>query len=230
MKKRKILFSLLIIIVTIGCIVLGYRTRFASRLIVRRLENGYILETSEGNMIVIDGDKENDAVTLKNFLQENGKSNILAWFLTSPQEKNSGALLALMQDPEITISNIYVDLKTKEFYKNSALEQTDLEKLENLMDVLYNEENRNKVIQMERRAQYQLDNCFITPLELADRQILNHVILKLDNTFKNIIFLGDTSVEEWQSKWEERNQDALDYDSIQTYMDEVNPKIALELW
>lgn len=223
--------SLLIIVVTIACIVLGYRTRYVSRLIVTRLENGYIIETSEKNIIIIDGGTENDKERLKEIIQTKGNSNVLAWFLTSPQEKNSGALLELMKDTHITISNIYVSLNSKQWYKNSDLEQADLEKIENLMDTLYNDQNRNKVVEMQRRAQYQFDNCIVTPLEVKDENVLNNVILKLDNTFKNVIFLGDTKMETWENEIKERNQDVSDYDSIQTYTEITqNKEMKLEIW
>lgn len=211
--------------------MLGYKTRYHARLIVNKLENGYLIETSKNNVIIIDGGTENNAIKLKKSIQEKGNANVIAWFLTSPQAKNNAAFLKLVQDPEITISNIYVSLNSKEWYENANLEQTDLQNLENLMDVLYHDENRNKVVEMERRAQYQFDNCIITPLEVKDENVLNNVILKLDNTFRNIIFLGDTKMEKWENELKERNQDALDYDSLQIYTDNMqSDKIALEIW
>lgn len=223
MKNRKILLIILIIIVTISCIYLGYKTRYNNRLIVTQLAgegNGYVIQTSENNLIVIDGGTQNDATRLKEIIQEKGNSNVTAWFLTLPQGENSGALVKLLNDPDLTIANVYVSINTIEWYENLGLEQTDIEEIKDLMNVLFEEKNRNKIIGMPRRGRYKVDNCFITALEVKDEQKLENVIsdqtviLKLDNTFKNMIFLGNTGMEKGHY-FKENNQDQFNCDSVQ---------------
>lgn len=240
MRRRKIFLIILIIIVTAGCIYLGYRTRYQNRLIVTQLAgegNGYLVQTSKNNLIVIDGGTENDSVRLKQLIQEKGNSNVIAWFLTLPQSENSGALTKLINDTDITISNVYVSLNAKEWYENLRLEQTDLEEIENLIDVLYTDENRNKVIELQKRAQYKFDNLIITPLEIKDEQKLKNVtsnqnvILKLDNTFKNMIFLGNTGMEKGHY-FRENNQDQFKCEGIQMStngLETANPEIFEEI-
>lgn len=139
----------------------------------------------------------------------------------------------LINDTDITISNVYVSLNAKEWYENLRLEQTDLEEIENLIDVLYTDENRNKVVELQKRAQYKFDNLIITPLEIKDEQKLENVtsnqnvILKLDNTFKNMIFLGNTGMEKGHY-FRENNQDQFKCDSIQMStngLETANPEI-----
>lgn len=223
MRKRKILLSLLIVIVTIGCIFLGLKTRYAARLIVTGLAgegNGYVLTTSKNNTIVIDGGTQNDSVRLKQVLKEKANSNVTAWFLTSPVEENSGALLALLEDDEINIQQIYVSFNTRDWYGNSEADDATLSKIEVLLDTIYNEKNRDKVVELERRTQYPFDNCMITPLEVKNEEIPSRkladqtVILKVDNTFKNIIFFGNAGEVEKQY-FIENDKDQFDCDVVQ---------------
>lgn len=223
MKKRKILLGLLIVVVTIGCIFLGLKTRYAARLIVTGLAgegNGYLITTSKNNTIVIDGGTKNDSARLKELLKEKANSNVTAWFLTSPTEENSGALLELLKDDEIAIHQIYVSFNARDWYGNSEADDETLSKIEILLDTIYDEENRDKVVELERRAQYQFDNCIITPLEVKNEEISSGkladqtVILKLDNTFKNIIFFGNAGEVEKQY-FIENDKDQFDCDAAQ---------------
>lgn len=226
MKRRKIFLIILIIIVTTACIYLGYRTRYQSRLIVTQLAgegNGYIIETEKHNLIIIDGGTNNDSERIKEIIKEKGNPTVLAWFLTSPENNKSGALCEILNsDSEIKIENIYMSfISYGEWYQNLGLEPEELEKIYSTLNCIYADKNRDIVREMERRTQYQFDNYFITPLEVKDEEqfaadnLSNQTtILKVDNTFKNVIFIGDAG-EEKVHYFKENDQDQFDCDYLQ---------------
>lgn len=225
-NKRKVMMVFLLIVVTILCVLLGIRTRYNKRIILTQLAgegNGYIIETEKHNLIIIDGGTNNDSERIKEIIKEKGNPTVLAWFLTSPENNKSGALCEILNsDSEIKIENIYMSfISYGEWYQNLELEPEELEKIYSTLNCIYADKNRDIVREMERRTQYQFDNYFITPLEVKDEEqfaadnLSNQTtILKVDNTFKNVIFIGDAG-EEKVHYFKENDQDQFDCDYLQ---------------
>lgn len=225
-NKRKVMMVFLLIVVTILCVLLGIRTRYNKRIILTQLAgegNGYIIETEKHNLIIIDGGTNNDSERIKEIIKEKGNPTVLAWFLTSPENNKSGALCEILNsDSEIKIENIYMSfISYGEWYQNLGLEPEELEKIYSTLNCIYADKNRDIVREMERRTQYQFDNYFITPLEVKDEEqfaadnLSNQTtILKVDNTFKNVIFIGDAG-EEKVHYFKENDQDQFDCDYLQ---------------
>ena len=230
-KKRKIFVLCLIIVVTALCVWLGFRTRYNNRIIITQLAgegNGYIIETAENNLIVIDGGTENDALKINEILSKKQDSQILAWFLTSAENDKTGAICEILKNnPSIEIPNIYISFNSGEFYDNTNLTPNELEKLHRNLDFLYSAGNIEKLRETEKRAQYKFDNYYITPLEVKNEENLSQdisnqtVILKVDNTFKNAIFLGDIGDEKCHY-FLENNQDQYDCDVLQISGNKIN--------
>lgn len=232
MKKK--ITIVLFIIVTILCIFLGIRTRYVSRLIITQLAvegNGYVLKTSKDNLIIIDGGTENDADILRKIIAENG-NNVLAWFITSPISTNTGALNDILENnPEVRINQIYSSLNTNDWYSKSNLETDETYHIESLMNLLYNEENANKYVDLQRKGRYAIDNYFVTPLEIRDSESNKisdqTVILKVDNGFKSAIFFGNIGKQE-SHYFYENNMDQLENDLIQisnNMEDSISPEL-----
>lgn len=221
---------LLIIIVTTLCIMAGMRTRHNKRIVLTQLAgegDGYIIETEEKNVIIIDGGTENDASRIAQILAEKETPEIVAWFLTSAENDKSGALCEILNNhPDIQVPQIFVSFNS-EVYQNSGLPHQELDKINANLECLYSSENAGKLREMERRAEYQFDNYFITPLEVKDlgelsgNDISNQaVILKIDNTFKNMIFLGGIG-DEKAHFFKENDQDQFECDAIQISGDKL---------
>lgn len=225
-NTKKVLVVILIILVTVLCIYLGMRTRYNKRIILTQLAgegSGYILETSENNLIIIDGGTNNDAERIRQIITEKGNPTVLAWFLTSPSNDKSGALCEILNNnSDIEIQNVYISfISAGEWYQSLGLEESELEKIYDTLHCVYADENRDIVRGMERRTQYQFDNYFITPLEVKDEErfaadnLSNQTtILKVDNTFRNVIFLGDIGKEKGHF-FKENNQDQFECDCLQ---------------
>lgn len=206
MKKnlKRNVAILLIIIVTILCILSGIRTRHHDQLIITQLAgegNGYVLETSKNQLIIIDGGSEKDTERLKEIIQEKGENRVLAWFITSPVSSNTGAFLEILKnDSEISIEHIYSSLNSGEWYEQTGLEETEIAHIKELMETITTKENLPKYIDLQRRVRYPFDNIAITPLELRDHESTNMqdqtIILKVDNSFKSAVFFGNIGEKE----------------------------------
>lgn len=224
---KKTIAIIVFIIVTITCILLGIRTRKMAKLVIVQLAgegNGYVLETSEKKLIIIDGGSKEDSARLQEIIRKKGNNQVLAWFITSPMPNNTGALLEILKEnSEIAIEHIYASLNTEEWYEQSDLEEDEMAHIQELMENLYTEENLTKYIDLQRRTRYLLDNYVITPLELRENTSTNiadqTVILKVDNSFKSAIFFGNIGNKE-SHYFYENNRDQLENDMIQISTDQ----------
>ena len=198
MKKnlKRNVAIVLIMIITVLCILSGIRTRHQAKLVITQLAgegNGYVLETSKNQLIVIDGGTKEDTKSLKKIIQEKGNNQVLAWFITSPVSSNTGAFLEILKHhSEISIAHIYSSLNSGDWYEQTDLEETEIAHIKELMETITTKENLPKYIDLQRRVRYSFDNYFITPLELRDNQSTKiadqTIVLKVDNSFKSAVF------------------------------------------
>ena len=194
----------LIIVITILCILSGIRTRHHAKLVITQLAgegNGYVLETSKNQLIIIDGGTKKESEHLQKIIQEKGENQVLGWFITSPVSSNTGAFLEILKHhPEISIGHIYSSLNSGEWYEQTDLEDTEVAHIKELLEVINEKENLPKYIDLQRRVRYPFDNYFITPLELRDNESTKMadqtIILKVDNSFKSAIFFGNIGSQE----------------------------------
>lgn len=201
MKKnlKRNVAIVLIMIITVLCILSGIRTRHQAKLVITQLVgegNGYVLETSKNQLIVIDGGTKEDTKSLKKIIQEKGNNQVLAWFITSPVSSNTGAFLEILKHhSEISIAHIYSSLNSGDWYEQTDLEETEIAHIKELMETITTKENLPKYIDLQRRVRYSFDNYFITPLELRDNQSTKiadqTIVLKVDNSFKSAVFFGN---------------------------------------
>lgn len=230
-NKRKVFVIVLLMVVTGLCIYCGIETRYNKRILLTQFSgegDGYIIETEKNNVIIIDGGTKNDANRIAKVLEEKGNPEILAWFLTSPEIDKTGAICEILKNyKNINVPLIYSSFNG-ELYGKYGLEEKTLEEIYENLDYLYSNENIGKLREMERRVSYQFDNYFITPLEVRDEGSLSNkdisnqnVILKVDNTFKNIIFFGSIG-EEKAHYFKENDQDQFDCDAIQFSGNKLN--------
>ena len=230
MRKRKMILLFFMLFVTVLCVFLGRKTRFDNQICLTQLAGegeGYILETSEHHLILIDGGTHEDAQRLRQILQEKGNPTIVAWFLTSIENERSGALCEILEEhPEVKIEKIFVSLN-HEGYQNCELAKEEMREIEENLAILYADEHKEKLQEMQRRQAYSFDNYFVTPLEIkpqgeiAENDIANHtVILKVDNIFKSIIFLGNSGDEKarlfLENNQDERKCDVLEFSKNQS--------------
>ena len=198
--KRKLMICFLII-ATIVCILLGIQSRYNYRIKVTQLSgegNGYIIETKENNLIIIDGGTKNDASNIEKIVKDKGNPTIVGWYLTSILPENSGALCEVINSNiDLKISNIFVSfVLDEEWYENSDITEEEKKVFKDTINTIIYGEQKQKVTDLARRGLYQMDNLYVMPLEVKEETTYQkikdqNIALKVTNGFENIIFLGD---------------------------------------
>ena len=93
----------------------------------------YVIRTTGGKVIVIDGGTTGDAPYLRGFLAALG-SNVQAWFITHPHSDHVGALGEILPPPQgLTIGSIYASMPDSDWVakyvpRDEVAEVTDFQK------------------------------------------------------------------------------------------------------
>lgn len=226
-RKLKFLFKIfLIVLVTCSCIALGFKARYDNGILVTQFapqltrSMGYMLETKENKIIMIDGGLPEDSKHIEEAIISKG-GIVEAWFITHNHEDHAGALAQIIKSGEIQINNIYVSLNSSEWYETYE-QNTDGRKefAKIFLDVIDSEEVRDKVQELALRQELVFDNLNFKILKIkSPEQIQNagnnqSVVIKVSNNFKSMIFLGDLG-SEYEDEFLNNNLDEIKADSVQ---------------
>ena len=159
----------------------------------------YILQTSEGNVIVIDGGNYEDAANLKHILKTSYGNRVTAWWITHPHSDHIGALCKILTDedkPEI--EHIYHSRFSEKHLKLEASAGDSTKKFYSRLDTL----KRTKVKGNVRAGEdYDIDGVRIKVLGVTNEEIKTNaynnssMILRFEDDTKSVLFLADTGVE-----------------------------------
>lgn len=201
MSKKKIFIIFLIIVVIVLCTYSGFKTRYANKIPIIELANGngYILTTVDNNIIIIDGGSKENKEFINKVISEHDNL-VTAWIITSPEEDKIGALASIINDnnPNIKINNLLHSLVySEEWYDNLNISMDNILEMKENVNTILSGKYRENLVEMGRRALYHFDNFYVTPLEMNDTNSTDisdqRVILKVDNTFKNILMFSNIS-------------------------------------
>ena len=79
----------------------------------------YVLQSPQGELVVIDGGWEGDGPYLKRFLLDHG-GRVHTWFITHPHDDHIGALTAILRQPDgLKIDRIYAALLSDAWFKRN---------------------------------------------------------------------------------------------------------------
>lgn len=161
-----------------------------------------ILQTSQGNLIVIDGGLGEDGDYLKSQIQARG-GHVSAWLITHPHGDHVGALYKILQDEAagiasgITIDGIYYSFAAQEWYTmhdpdEMTMAHSIIGTFAGLPQSMLHTVSRGQTIQVDD----------VTILALNDRYELGSdkgnnagIVYKLYVNGKSILFLGDMGYE-----------------------------------
>ncbi len=221
---RKLIRVLLITVVTIGCIILGISTRSKNGILVTQIETNseetlsYMIKTKNNNIIMIDGGNKEDAQHLEEVLLENG-GVVDRWFITLAHEQNFGAFKEIVQNGNVEIRNIYVSLNSNEWYEKNDPE--NFVAISEFSDFLFNDELREKVIDVPDKYEILIDDLFISILNIKNEKFdgiyagyNQSMVIKVDNTYKSIIFMGNIA-NDAAKYFKDHNLDQIDCDAVQ---------------
>ncbi len=203
MKKK--ISIVLFIMVTIGCLVLGVRTRKQNAISIMQMQTNeeeslsYLIETKENQLVMIDGGSKEDAQHLEEVLLEKGGC-VESWFVTIAHPQNFGALQRIIENNRVQINHIYTSFNPGEWYEK--YEPDRFPEIAAFFEVIYDEEMISKTQDIPNRFETLVDNIYITALNVKNPDyheayagFNQSMILKISNTYKSMIFMGNVASE-----------------------------------
>ncbi len=201
-----------------------------------------LVETNQGNLIMIDGGLEGDAEHLIETLSARG-GVVDAWLITHPHSDHIGALNYILSNPDcgITVNNIYYSFADISWYQEYESYRADT--VQTLMDTLATVPSENLHGDIYKGQEIQVDNVTITVMNLpylfSSNSINNSsVAYMLDINGKKALFLGDMGEEAGNQLLADNSAEALKCDIVQmshhgqygvskTFYQTVEPEICL---
>ena len=252
MEKKKQNISKIIQITIILLIILGIGTVIIKQVITpnvrltqlqdnsSRQMMGYIMKTSTGKVIVIDGGLNEDEPNLVKHIQELG-NKVDVWFITHPHEDHASAIIKVIEETDIPIEKIYYTMNEIEWYKE--YEPKRAEEAERFYNALQNERVKGKTEEVTLNQIINIDFIKCEILGVKNPEITNNgfnnssMVIKMNLPKSSILFLGDTG-EESGDKLLNTQKDKLKSDIVQvahhgqsgakeSLYKEINPRICL---
>lgn len=248
-KIKKTFIIMLFIVATLGCIALGFKSRYDVAInltqFVPQTEKssmGYMLKTNQDKIVMIDGGTEGDTEHIKQAIKENG-GIVEVWYLTNTREEHYGVLMNILNDAnsEIIINNIFLNFNTEEWYQIN--DSKEFNNIKRLLDVLAKLGVKEKVHILQNREETVVDNLnfkilkIVEPEEKENSGNNQSVIIKVSNMFKSVLFLSDLNTN-LESDFVNHNLDEIECDVVQisnhgnsgvskfTY-EKIKPKVCL---
>lgn len=201
---------------------------------------GYIMKTSTGKVIVIDGGLNEDEPNLVKHIQELG-NKVDVWFITHPHEDHASAIIKVIEETDIPIEKIYYTMNEIEWYKE--YEPKRAEEAERFYNALQNERVKGKTEEVTLNQIINIDFIKCEILGVKNPEITNNgfnnssMVIKMNLPKSSILFLGDTG-EESGDKLLNTQKDKLKSDIVQvahhgqsgakeSLYKEINPRICL---
>ena len=180
------------------------------------------VQTSQGNLIVVDGGLGADGDYLRSQIQARG-SHVAAWLITHPHGDHAGALYRILQDEAagiqsgIQIDGIYYSFADPEWYTvNDPTEQTMAHAIigsfSGLPETMLNTVSRGQTIQVDDVTVQVMNDRYETS---SDKGNNAGIVYKVWVNGKSILFLGDMAEEGGRRLLSEVGAEALKSDIVQ---------------
>ena len=180
--------------------------------------NSYLLRTSGGKVIMMDGGFATDAPKLRGKLAEVG-NHVDLWFISHPHEDHMEALATILDDPQgITIDKV-IHSRLPDAFLNNEPESGD--NARGYYRVLDNTKERTDIINLHRPMQrFDIDGVGILVMAVDHPEFKSghfnnqSVIIRVWDDAKSVVFLGDAEEECGEAALREC-RDYLDCDYLQ---------------
>lgn len=156
----------------------------------------FLLQTNQGEVIVIDGGLDQDADHLVETIQAMG-GRVSAWLITHPHSDHVGALTNILnRNPiPVQIDQIYCSFLTREQYEKGA-HMGRMSDYDNLMAAFSRFPAEKLHMQLIRGQKITVDNAEITVMNeplYTDYNTFNNssIAYRIDINGKRLMFLGD---------------------------------------
>ncbi|MDD4759287.1 MAG: MBL fold metallo-hydrolase [Bacteroidaceae bacterium] len=165
-----------------------------------QIGNSYVFQTDQGHIVVMDGGYEKEAEWLANFLKDLG-GTVEAWFVSHPHRDHIGALYQILTayTETITVKHIYHSRLTKA----QILADPDIQE-QNRCKAFYAFLDSTSIPVDDLQTpgeEYTFDNIHLKILSVAQPKLYKNcynnssMIMRLWDSYTNIVFLGDAGEE-----------------------------------
>lgn len=178
---------------------------------------GYLIKTNNGKIVLIDGGIGEDTQNLIKTIKNNGEK-VDYWFLTHAHNDHTEAFTKVVEETDIQIDNIYVSLNDYKWYEENEPSRKEFTK--KLIEVLSNQEIKNKVKEPQLNENIQIDNLNVEILGIKNPEITDNpgneqsMILKINTGKNTLLILGDIG-EKGSKKLIDNQKDKLKSDIVQ---------------
>lgn len=178
---------------------------------------GYIMKTSTGKVIVVDGGNDADEPNLVEHIKSLG-NKVDVWFITHPHGDHASAIIRVIEETDIPIEKIYYTMNDLEWYKTYAEERAW--EAERFYNALQNERIKNNIEEVKLNQIINIDFIKCEILGVKNPEITNNafnnssMVIKMNLEKSSILFLGDTG-EESGDKLLNTQKDKLKSDIVQ---------------
>lgn len=173
---------------------------------------GYIIQTANNKLIVVDGGRDIDANLLLEKIKSLGNGKVDYWFLTHAHNDHIGALVELLENNnEIIIDNLCFNFNSKEWYQKYDSERSEIAL--RFLDYIDKQENDSiikNILRCKANDLIEIDNLYCKILRVANSDVTytkyvgNEASMVFKFMMKNgqniisdkdILFLGDSYLE-----------------------------------
>ncbi len=158
----------------------------------------YVMKTTQGALIVVDGGMPGDAPYLANFLKERGNV-VEAWFISHPHTDHFSALSEILKKPgDLKIKAIYASLLPPAWIDKNASEGEAKLYHEFVATVAASE---HVIQEVSPDQSFNFDGVSIEVLAVKNPEITHNginnssMVFKVTDSKKSVLFTGDLGVE-----------------------------------
>lgn len=221
-KKKILIIILAIIIIFIGIVEIIRKNEKYIELTQLKDNSanqmmGYIIKTSTGKVIVVDGGNDADEPNLVEHIKALG-NKVDVWFITHPHGDHASAIIRVIEETDIPIEKIYYTMNDLEWYKTYAEERAW--EAERFYNALQNERIKDNIEEVKLNQIINIDFIKCEILGVKNPEIANNafnnssMVIKMNLEKSSILFLGDTG-EESGDKLLNTQKDKLKSDIVQ---------------
>lgn len=182
--------------------------------------NSYVLQTSGGQIIVVDGGYKIDADYLKDFLKARG-NHVAMWFISHTHSDHVDALTAILKDPgQLKIDRIYASLLDDDWMREHGLvEENEPKTLAEFKEAARAAHQR--ITELQLGQVLRIDGLTIEILGVKNPEIVENgvnnssVVMRVWDHYKSVLFLGDLGVEGGEKILHSEYRDRLKSDYVQ---------------